>query len=598
MPIALPTQQPQSGIPAVPSLLQGQFSKPTDVEKKPTNRQPISLNFDDADVYAVTQTIFGNVLRVNYIIDPRVKGRVTFKSVSPVAYENVLPVMEVILRLNGIAVVEDSSLYRIIPISEIAREPSPVCFGRAPESITLTGKALLQVIPIRFAVSSDIVKLITPFVSVNAVVVDVPKTNQVVIVDTDANVKRLLNLINIFDSEQLKQKAPHFFVYRVQNAKAKDIVALLQQVYLGQKPSPERTATKVTSAQTSSFAPQIAPHTHPTPQQTMQSPTAHISATISDTTKILADELTNTVIVLGSPEDFEVLKEAIKMVDVIPRQVVIEGVIVQVSLTDNLSLGLAWSISTGGNAFGMKTSTLDPAKLPGTGFSYVYTDASGVIRTVISALASESKAKLLASPHILVSDNREARIQVGQSVPIPTSETYGSTTVAPQRTIQYKDIGIILKVKPQINDSGLVSLDLTQEVSTFSTILLYSDEKQIILNKTEASTTLVVQDGQSIVIGGLIREDKSKTRSGIPFLSKIPILGYLFGDTAVDDSRTEIIILLTPHVVKAQKEAAVITSGFVDKFLKNGTNKEIKKEELIKNLRPLNRNAKDGSSKK
>ena len=117
---------------------------------------------------------------------------------------------------------------------------------------------------------------------------------------------------------------------------------------------------------------------------------------------------------------------------------------------------------------------------------------------------------MLASPHILVSDNREAKIQVGQQVPLLTSETYGAVGVTPQRNYQYKDIGIILKVKPRINEGGLVSLEISQEISTSEKITLGGTE-QLLLNKTEATTNLVVQDGQTIVIGGLIREDTNKS---------------------------------------------------------------------------------------
>jgi general secretion pathway protein D len=152
----------------------------------------------------------------------------------------------------------------------------------------------------------------------------------------------------------------------------------------------------------------------------------------------------------------------------------------------------------------------------------------------------------------------------------------------PIRTIQYKDIGIILKVKPQINDSGLVAMQISQEVSTYSKDTLYANETQIILNKTEASTNLVVQDGQTIVIGGLIREDDIQARSGIPFLSKIPFLGFLFGNTDNDASRTELVILLTPHVVKNQKDVTTITDKLIDKMTDEELNKEIKKGVQIK----------------
>ena len=307
---------------------------------------------------------------------------------------------------------------------------------------------------------------------------------------------------------------------------------------------------------------------------------------MSDITRIFHDEIINAVIVLATPEDYALIKEAIGQIDIVPRQVVIEGIIAEVMLTDNLSIGLSASVDTTFHFAGTKIdgtlslnpSGLDPTKLPGSGFTFVG-KVGDQVRVVISALAAKSKAKVLAAPHILVADNREARIQVGQQVPVATSETFGSTTVAPQRTIQYKDIGVILKVTPQVNESGLVSLALSQEVSTFSTIELFSNEKNIIINKTEASTNLVVQDGETIVIGGLIREDTTKSIAGIPLLSKIPFLGHLFGNTTDDCSRTEIIILLTPHVMRNQRDAKKVTGDYVDKFTATGKH-GIKKDEI------------------
>ena len=540
-------------------------------------------------MYSIIQTIFGEILKANYVIDPRVKGRVTFRAVAPVPADSVLPLMEVIMRLNGIGVVEDNGLYRIVPLGDISKEPSPVGYGRDPAAVKMVGTSLLQVVPINFIQSSEAIKLITPFASNNAVLVEVPKSNQIIIVDTDANVRRLLKLVEIFDNEKLKQRKPQVFVYQVQNGLAKDIASLLQQIFLGSKgaaadrvPPPSRTGSGN-------------PATLPSPSASAAgtaAPAGPVASAggemqVSDTTRIIPDETTNALIVMSTPEDFAVIKETILQIDIEPRQVVIEGMIASVGLTDNLSLGLAalfkGNVGDLNARFSLNPGSLniDPSGLSGTGFTFVGTDVFGVVRGLITALATESKAKLLATPHILVSSNKEAKIQVGQQVPLVTSETYGTPGVAPQRNIQYRDIGIILKVKPRVNDGGLVALDIYQEVSTFSTISLSGSDQQIILNKTDANTSLVVQDSQTIVIGGLIREDTSKNRSGIPFLSRIPILGWLFGNTNDDTSRQEIIILLTPHVIKNQKDAKDISHEYIDKMSESSKGR-IKKDEIIR----------------
>jgi general secretion pathway protein D len=134
--------------------------------------------------------------------------------------------------------------------------------------------------------------------------------------------------------------------------------------------------------------------------------------------------------------------------------------------------------------------------------------------------------------------------------------------------VQYKDIGIILKVKPQVNESGLVSLEISQEISGLGEEAIIAGQKYSSITKTEAKTNLVAQDGQTIIIGGLIREDTSKSRSGIPLLSQIPLLGYLFGSTSTRTTRNELIILLTPHVMRTVQEAKIVTSDYIDRFTK------------------------------
>lgn len=532
----------------------------------------VSLNFDDADVYSVIQTIFANVLHYNYVIDPRVKGRVTFRSIAPVPQQDILPLMEVILRLNGIAIFEENELYRIVPMSDAPREPSPVGYGRDPQSIKLSGKTLLQVVPIRYLLSTDMVKLLISFVSTNAVVVDVPKSNHIIIVDTDSNVRRLLRLVALFDNEQQREKRPQVFLYHAQNTKAKDMAALLQQIFLGAKPTADQSPVRTSGGSTT-----------PTPTAVMQpqrvqtpSPTIVTTAIpqmvgesiVSANTKIIADEILNAVVIIATAEDYAAIKQTIDKIDVVPRQVLIEAAVAQVELKDDMSLGIAWSLKANFGSVLSSTIGLNlPMSTPDSGgFSFTAIDPGGEMRAMISALATVSKAKLLATPHILVSDNREARIQVGQQVPIVTSETYGSTTVAPQRTIQYKDIGTILKVKPRINEGGLVSIELNQEISDYSTIKLYSNEDQIIINKNDVTTNLVVQDGQTIIIGGLIREKTSDSNAGIPWLNKIPILGYLFGNTKNESSRSEIVILLTPRVMKTVQDADDLTSEYMHRF--------------------------------
>ncbi|MDA8105523.1 MAG: hypothetical protein M0Z71_09080 [Nitrospiraceae bacterium] len=587
--VAPPSAPPVAGAPQTPTA-QPVAPAPQPFISPPARPQvvrkgEVSFNFDDADVYSVIQTILGDVLKVNYIVDPNVKGRVTFRSVEPISKENVLPLMEVILRLNGVGIVEEGGLYRIVPIADISKEPAPVGLGRDPEKVKITGKALVQVVQVRYIQSSDMVRVLTPFLSKNAVIVDVPKSNYVVIVDTDANVKRLLELVKIFDSEELKEVTPKVFVYAVQNSKAKDVASLLQQIFQGQKPAVSKIAAPVRTTLPGQ-QPQPAPSQ---PQVSMGGQQAG-EALVSEVTKIIPDEVTNSIVVLATPEDYALIFDTIKKIDIPPRQVMIEGLIVDITLNDNLSYGLSWSLNTDVRFSGIKpfTNGVDlsgnaynnAAGLSPTpsdkGFTFIGTDPSGNIRAVLTALEDRSRAKVVAAPHILVSDNREARIQIGQQVPLATSQTAqitgttAGTTNTPvygTTTVQYKDIGIILKVKPQVNDSGLISLELSQEISAISSqTITVGGLGEVAIDKTEATSNLVARDGETIIIGGLIREDNSHGATGLPFLSRIPILGALFGSKSDTVTRKETIILLTPHVIRNQQEAGEVTSDYIKRY--------------------------------
>jgi type II secretory pathway component GspD/PulD (secretin) len=562
-------------------------------------RGSVSFNFDDADVYSVIQTIFGDVLKVNYIVDPSVKGRVTFRSVEPVPKENVLPLMEVILRLNGIGVVEENGLYRIVPISDIAKEPAPVGLGRDPEKVKITGKARVQIVQVKYIQSSEMVRVLTPFLSKNAVIVDVPKSNYVIIVDTDANVRRLLELVKVFDSEELKEVTPKVFVYAVQNSKAKDVASILQQIFQGQKPPASKAATPVKTNMPGQKPQPVSSQPHVLTEQ------QGATALVSDVTRIIPDEVTNSIIILATPEDYALIYDTIKKIDIPPRQVMIEGLIVDITLSDNLSYGLSYSIE---NGFGFRPFKKDwnlsgpmqvnpgglnisasPSPIPSGGFSFVGYDPSGNVRAVLTALEDQSKAKVVAAPHILVSDNREARIQIGQQVPLATSTTtqISSTTTGTTNTpvygattIQYTDIGVILKVKPQVNDSGLISLELSQEISAISAkSVTVGGLGEVAIDKTEATSVLVARDGETIIIGGLIREDKNHGSTGIPILSRIPILGALFGSKSDTVTRKETIILLTPHVIRNHDEAGRVTSDYIERY--KGATKDNELDSLI-----------------
>ena len=199
-----------------------------------------------------------------------------------------------------------------------------------------------------------------------------------------------------------------------------------------------------------------------------------------------------------------------------------------------------------------------------SGLNYVFD--SDRLRVFLLAQADENRLNVLSSPNIMAADNKEARIEVGEEVPIVTSEyvpldtsnNIGNSGTSTSRSIEYRNTGVILTVTPRINDKGLVAMEISQEVSKAEEVSDEGIQSPVISNR-KAETSLVVQSGQTVVIGGLIEEVETYVRSGIPFLSKIPFIGFLFGTTNIGWDKTELIILITPHVIETIDEAGRVT---------------------------------------
>jgi type II secretion system protein D len=570
---------------------------------------PVSFFFDDAEIFEVVQTVFGDILKANYIIDSKVKGKVSFRTITPIPREEVLPVMEIILRINGIGFVEERGLYMIIPLTDVSKELVHAQVGKDPANVaielfTLKNVNLREAMP-------DVENAIGLFVQGgNMKVMPIQRLNALLtIASSKEQMDYMRKWVSAFDGMFAEAK-PKVMVYPLQNSKAGNVSSILQAILGGggggssspAAPAAPKPATAPGAGATPSQpAPQAA--------RTGSTVSGGSGLLVSSETRIFADENNNTLVILSTPADYAFIEETIKKIDVLPRQVVLETLLARVDLTDNLSFGFAWSFSTDVNISGLtpfvnpinlggevqiNPQSLDVTKLPSQGFTFVGKDSANKVRAVITALAQESKAKILASPHILALDNREARIQVGQQIPLATSTTTQplSTTTGTQpiasvsstSTIQYKDIGIILKVKPQINDSGLVTLEVSQEVSSQGPDVNIAGQAFASINKTEATTNMVAQDGETIIFGGLIREDFTKAKDGIPYLSKIPILGSLFGTTTDNTTRAELIMLVTPHVVKSSRDAMGVTSGYVDEF--KDTTKDKRIDEFIKERAP------------
>jgi general secretion pathway protein D len=294
--------------------------------------------------------------------------------------------------------------------------------------------------------------------------------------------------------------------------------------------------------------------------------------------RIVPDPATNSLIIYGTVQEFQNIRNILKELDAIPRQVLIEAMVLQVDLNDTESLGVDVEIlrKTQTTIFGQKFNSRGalrtlgdlfpspPSFGGGSGLSGIV--RFGEVQALINALMTDSRVKLISSPSVLAADNRPARIQVGSEEPIPTgtiNAAVGAVTPSSSTTIQYRNTGRILTIIPQVNSKGLVNLQIKAEVSARGDDVPFgSGETFPSFNTQDAETTAVVHDGETLVIGGLIGERKSKTRSGIPYLMDIPVVGRFFGTTSDETRRTELIMLITPHVIRNLNESRYVTEEF------------------------------------
>jgi general secretion pathway protein D len=632
----------------------------------PPTRAGVVFNFDNADIYEVIR-VMGEILRMTYIVDPRVKGVVNIHTSGQIPAEEAFPIFQSILRLNGATAVKRDGLYEIVPMSDAKKLPiSPTTIQESGKPISAE-KYIIQIISLKYIPVAEVSKMVKPFLSDGADLVEHPPLNILIIGDLASNVKKSVDIIGLFDidiftdlrvriypilnadvvevAKELERIFSSFevstksgrgvgitftpvgrinsllvvssipnifekvegwlreldktpseggrygvFVYYVQNTKAKDLADVLKQLFTTTKDKKVEYKEKVVEQPTLPRG--VRPP--PTPPSSTTPPKEEGGAVPEGEINIVVDETTNAIVVRASAMDYKGILETIKKLDVYPKQVLIEVLLANITLDDSNKFGIEWArfLDTHGKyshqfSLGIDPLTTTPIPGPGAGvFRYSLVYEAGKLLAAIRLAATNNRLNVISSPHILASNNKEAKIQVGTSEPILTS-TYTSTTVITgtsgviEGTIEYKDVGIILTVTPRISDSGLITLEIQVEKSDADTKSVFGRDNVPFFEKKTAKTVLSVLEGQSIVIGGLIEDTKDVKKSGIPLLSKIPIVGALFGSQEYGINKKELVLLMTPHIISDHVQAKSVTEEFREKVegLKKDLEKERKKRE-------------------
>ena len=297
-----------------------------------------------------------------------------------------------------------------------------------------------------------------------------------------------------------------------------------------------------------------------------------------DQMRIVADPATNSLVVFGTAQEFQNIKNILRDLDAIPRQVLLDVFIAEVTLKEHESLGVDYQILTKdrvtifGQTFGSRGALRTLGQLfPSTDFTN--TAGGGLtgivggntVQALINALKTDSRVKILSSPSVLATDNRPARIQVGSEEPIATGQLIaatGATTPSSSTSIQYRNTGRIVTIIPQVNSQGLVNLQILAEVSQRGVDVKVGQDTFPAFDTRQAETTAVVQDGDTLAIGGIIADNRARSRTGIPYIMDIPVIGRFFATNSDEILRTELIMLITPHVIFSRDQGQQVTEDF------------------------------------
>lgn len=369
--------------------------------------------------------------------------------------------------------------------------------------------------------------------------------------------------IEILDREG-ESNQRRLFVYNVQNGRARDLAKTLNTAFGKSAGGSSQTPGTDPFGTAQTDAPQHAAAV-PSPAAGPRAANGNGEAGANEsggtiTATISADETNNAIIVFGTAREYAVVEEALRKLDVLPYQVLIEAAITEVTLTDDLRFGVNWNFQTGASNFALSAgATATPGRIF-PGFSYFYSNNNDISGT-LNALEQRTNVKVVSAPKLLVLNNQTAALQVGDQVPVSSQSAVSVQNPDSPivNSIEYRDTGVILKVTPRVNGSGLVLLDIAQEVSDVSTNKT-SDINSPVISTRRIATSVAVQDGQVIALGGLFKDAKTFGKDGLPILSRIPVIGgLLFGSHNDTQKRTELLVILKPRVLRTIDDGRAVT---------------------------------------
>lgn len=602
----------------------------------------VRLSFDGASLREVVDVILGEVLGVNYTIDPAVDGQVILSTTAPLAEADLLAVLETILQMHGATLVDLGGTYAVLAGAPVmgASQITPLG-GDAPAPLIVgTG---VTIVPLRYVSASAAAQFIQPLVSLPEQIRVDDSRNLVLFVGNAAerqNVVRTLGEIDVdwmagrsvgifplrtatpeallpeleglftpldpfgaqsagvrflpmsrlnavlaiasqpdqlVEVERWVQRLDRgsgsnvqFFVYQLQHTPAATMAELLNETFAENGGLGGSSETIVPSP--AAFSPEAANGPESFDDDGMGLPATGFSSfersNLMANVKIVPNEISNALVVRATPQAYDLIEQTIRRMDRAPLQVLIEATIAEVVLNDTLRYGVQYYFQSGSFRGGFNTTTptsdgtiannlLEPlAQLPG--FNFIFTPGSSNI--TIDALSRVTDVQVLSSPSLVVQDNSEAVLTVGDEVPLVTrtAVSVDNPDAPVVNNIEYRETGVILEVRPRINSNNVVTLEVSQEVSRVQDVVTRADQNPIIAQR-RISSKVNVTSGQTVVLGGLIQDSTTQGVDKVPVLGDVPVLGNLFRSTNNQTQRTELIVFITPRVIRNAEDARDIS---------------------------------------
>ncbi|MDL2123568.1 MAG: type II secretion system secretin GspD [Deltaproteobacteria bacterium] len=604
----------------------------------------VSIDFNDVDINVFIKFI-SELTGKNFVVDKRVKGKVTIISPTKISVKEAYKVFESVLEVNGYATVKTDKIIKIIPAPDARSKNIETRFK--DELTSPEDKIVTQIIPLTYADSDEIKRLFAPMISKSSVILSYPPTNMLIVTDVYSNIIRLVRILKLIDITGIGQEIS---VIPIEFSDATKLVKILSSIFKttvkSKKKDPDKVVTFVADERTNTIVLLASENDTVRIKKLVKLLDREVprgkekirvyyleNATAEDLAKVLqelpakkqspakgkkeaplisgdviikADKATNSLIIMAEKDDYLVIEEIIKKLDIPRAMVYIECLIMEVNVNKEFNLGTEWQAGgeTGYDGpskaesiyggFGGESNYSNLGKMvPGTDTDPIFLPSGfslGIfgefvkigdiifpnLAAVIHAYKKDKDVHILSTPQILTTDNEEASITVGKNIPYQTkSAAEGATDT--YSSYEYKDVGITLKITPQISKDRMVRLNISQEVTKLESTSVGFHPTTL---KRTIDTTVIVKDKNTVVIGGLIDDSFSNTEYKVPCLGDIPVLEWAFKSMSKSSDKTNLFIFLTPHVVKNPAEADTVYKKKKDQIdkIKEGNIKMYKKE--------------------